>query len=288
MELAVAISAHPKRPDLIIDTLDSILTYATDKILVSVDAVGWDTYRDMPLPAAKLEAFAHGYPKAPYRNVALSLKVLQETWPDANWYCYCDHDVLFGSERFKHNLKMAEEMGVWMLGNDGHIDEVAMPLVQSLVGENLKRSYYLLGCCHFFHRDFINKLLEINFFDRFLTLTSGFDKGFFPFYSGYDLSEHMYPTLARHFGGNIGVFATYDHEGNWHGAHRFFPMRWKPDLDPETENFPEASIMHPIKDLNHPIRVYHREKRKQWKDSQTKAKQSASSSTCPSDTTAGE
>lgn len=277
MELALAISAHPDRPDLIIDTLDSILTFATDKVLCVVDGIGWSRYKDMPLPCAKLEGFQHGRPRAPYRNVALVLSVLIDTWPDAEWYAYCDHDVLFGSERFKHNLRMASDMGVWMLGNDGHIDEQGMPLVQAIIGENLQSSYYLLGCLHFFHRDFMNKLREINFFDRFLTLTSGFEGGFFPFYSGYDLSEHMYPSLCRHFGGNIGVFATYDHNKQWHGAHEYFPMRWQPELDPETENFPEASIMHPLKSLDHPIRVYHREKRKQWKALQKKERQSASS-----------
>ncbi len=118
----------------------------------------------------------------------------------------------------------------------------------------------------------MSKLQEINFFEKFLTLTSGFGNGFFPFYSGYDLSEHMYPTLCRHFGGNIGVFASYD-KNEWHGRGDIFPMRWRPEIDFETENFPEASIFHPLKDLNHPIRVHHREKRKEWKNLQNQEKQ---------------
>jgi hypothetical protein len=277
MELAVAISAHPDRPELIIDTIDSILTYGTEKILMIVDAVGWHRYKDIPLPVSKLEGFRHGAPKAPYRNVALALKVLTETWPDADWYCYCDDDVLFGSERFKHNLKMAEDKDVWMLGNDGHVDEQAMPLIQALIGAPIKSSYYLLGCLHFFHRKFIDKLNEINFFERFLTLTSGFDKGFFPLYSGWDISEHMYPSLCRHFGGNIGVFATWEGETQkWHGAYEYFPLRWKPELDPETENFADASILHPLKTVDHPLRDQFRRKREQWKDLQKKAKQSVS------------
>jgi hypothetical protein len=168
---------------------------------------------------------------------------------------------------------MAEDMDVWMLGNDGHVDEQVMPMIQAMIGENLKSSYYLLGCCQFFHRKFMNKLKDINFFERFLNITSNFSNGQFPFYSGYDLSEHMYPSLCRHFGGNIGVFATWDGvKKEWHGASEFFPMRWRPDIDPEVDPFRDASIIHPLKDFDHPIRQYHREKRKQWKDLQQKEK----------------
>lgn len=274
MELAVAISAHPEKPEVVVDTIDSILVHGTDKILMVVDAVGWDRYKDVPMPCHKLEGFHYGCARAPYRNVALSLSVLTDTWPDCEWYIYCDYDVLFASDRFKKNLIMAEEKDIWMMGNDGHVDVQAMPLIQAMLGEELKNSYYLLGCLHFYHRKFINKLKEINFFERFLTLTSGFGNGFFPFYSGYDLSEHMYPTLCRHFGGNIGVFASYDGvDKKWHGSGEIFPMRWKPEINAETENFLDASIYHPIKAFDHPIRVQHRERRKQWRISQTQTKQ---------------
>jgi hypothetical protein len=274
MEIAFAINTHTRQTDLIIETLDSILTYGSDKILVVVDGASWGHYKDLALPAFKMEGFHHGCPKAPYRNVALALKTVTETWA-VDWYCYCEYDVLFGSDRFKHNLKMAEDMGVWMLGNDGHIDEHPMPMVQALLGEKLKNCYYLLGCCQFFHRNFIEKLNDINFFERFLTLTSGFTDGYFPFYSGYDISEHMYPSLCRHFGGNIGVFATWDSEGKWHGASEYFPVRWKPDINHEKDSYHEASIMHPLKTMDNPIREYHREKRNKWKSSQPKEKQLA-------------
>jgi hypothetical protein len=275
MELAVTINTHAKHTDVLLDSIDAISCYVSDKILVVVDAASWQYYNNVKLPAYKMEGLYHGCPKAPYRNVALALKTVTEMWPDANWYCYCEYDVLFGSDRFKANLKMAEERDVWMLGNDGHIDEQGLPLVQALIKEYLNSSYYLLGCCQFFHRNFINKLAEIDFFNKFLSLTSGFTEGQFPFYSGYDLSEHMYPTLCRHYGGNIGVFATYDHDGNWHGSHKYFPMRWRPDLDPSKDEYEDASIMHPVKDYDNPIREYHREKRKMWKTSQQKEKQSA-------------
>jgi hypothetical protein len=224
------------------------LAYGSDKVIVVVDGMAWDYYKNLSLPVAKVEGFKHGCPKSPYRNVALSLKMVSEEFPAVDWYCYCEYDVLFCSERFKDNLRMAEDKGVWMLGNDGHVDDQAIPLIQAMLGEPLKNSYYLLGCCQFFHKDFIAKLNSINFFDRFLNLTSGFSEGFFPFYSGYDLSEHMYPSLCRHFGGHIGVFATWDGiEKKWHGASEYFPMRWRPEIDPEKDSYQNASIIHPIK-----------------------------------------
>ena len=283
MSIAAVLNVH-SQPDLIIDTLDSIFTFMTEKVVVVVDGAKWDEFKDISLPVGKVEGFYHNIRRAPFRNVALALKTVTEAWPHEDWYCYTEYDVLFTSPRFMHNLKLAEERDVWMLGNDGHVDNVQMPMIESMIGDKFKSYYYLLGCCQFFHRKFIDKLREINFFDRFLNLTNGFTMGSLPGYEGYDLSEHMYPTLCRHFGGNVGVFAHYDETGKWHGAYKVFPCRWKPELDPETENFDEASIMHPLKTYDHPIRAHHRERRKQWKALLQKGKRSESSSTCPSDT----
>jgi hypothetical protein len=263
MQIAAVLNGH--LPDLILDTLDSISLFMTDKVLVIIDAESYWRFESVDLLAHKIEGFRHGANRAPYRNVALGLMTAAEKWPDVDWYCYCEHDVLFGSERFKHNLSMAAEKNIWMLGSDGHVDDVQMPLVESLIGEKLTNGYYLIGCCQFFSRAFIDTLKKINFFERFLTMTNGFSRGYLPGYSGYDISEHMYPTLARHFGGNIGVFATW-YQDEWHGPYQYYPVRWKPELDPDKENFPEASILHPLKKFDNPIREYHRNKRKNlWK-----------------------
>lgn len=261
MDLAVVINTH-NQPDILRDSIDSILFYATKKILVVIDGAFWQDFKNESLNVAKIEGFYHNVPKSPYRNVALGLQKIFETYPESDWYCYCEPDVLFSSSRFKHNLKLAEKNNIWMLGNDGHLDSEALVMVQAMLDQPFKSCYYLLGCCQFFHRNFLIKLNEINFFERFLNITNNFKDGFFPFYNGYDLSEHMYPTLCRHFGGNIGVFAHYDENGNWHGSYEYFPMRWRPELDPEKENFLNASIMHPLKSFDHPIRVLQRERRK--------------------------
>ena len=283
MKIATVINAHSDMR-LIRDTIDSISFHVTKNIILVIDGAYWSKLKDEPIQAGKIEGFYHNVPKSPYRNVALGLKSLYDSFPESDWYCYTEPDVLFGSDRFKYNLRMAEENGIWMLGNDGHVTKEPLLLIQAMLEEPLKSSYYLLGCCMFFNKNFIKKLKEINFFDRFLNMTNSFSEGFFPFYDGYDLSEHLYPTLCRHFGGNVGVFAHYDEDQKWHGAYEYFPIRWRPELDPTTENFPNASIMHPIKSYDHPIRVLHRERRKLWKNLKKKENQSDLSSTYLIDT----
>lgn len=262
MKIITVLNTHGNT-ECVLDTIDSILSFVGNDILVVIDGAVWrDWGESVVLPAVKMEGFKHGCARSPYRNVALGLKTALDIWADFDWLCFCEYDVLFASTRFKHNLQKAEERKVWMLGNDGHIDQNGLPFIEEMLGGKIKDYYYLLGCCQFYHRDFMEQLQRINFFDRFLHLTNNFESGYMPSYGGYDVSETLYPTLCRYFGGNIGVFASYDEMGHWHGAYQYFPMRWIPSLDPETENFPEASLLHPLKEYDHPIRQYHREKRK--------------------------
>ena len=259
MKIATVLNSHS--PDLAADTIESILAYVGKDVLLVVDGCAWSKFEAVDFPVQKVSGFRHGKNKAPYRNVALGLQLAWEQFPDCDWICYCESDVIFASQRFQVNLQMASDQGIWMLGNDGHVDDKTMPLVESLVGGKFRSIYYLLGCCQFFSRKFMQKLTDIKFFDRFLFLTNDFPPGYFPSYSGYDISEHMYPTLCRHFGGAVGVWATWDQE-QWHGAYHYFPMRWKPELDPATDPYQDASILHPLKEMLNPIRVFHKERRK--------------------------
>jgi hypothetical protein len=71
---------------------------------------------------------------------------------------------------------------------------------------------------------------------------------------GYDLSEHMYPSLAHALGGKIRGMSNRHAMGLYDGYFRKYPMRWRPDLTMD-ENFPEASIMHPVKQFDNPIQT---------------------------------
>lgn len=257
MELALLLNTH-ENSSVLEDTIESVKKYVTNDILVIADGCSWNQFNNFN-SANLLCGFKHGCEKSPYRNVALGLKMLEEKWPNADWYVYCEYDVLFASDRFKKNLKIADEMDVWMLGSNGHVDDRPMPLIQSMFKETFKSYYYLLGCCQFFNKKFMKKLVEIDFFDRLLNATNQFTDGYIPGYSGYDISENIYPTICRHFGGNIGVFSTYDEMGKWHGYYRNFPIRWRPEIQDE-DNYPESSILHPVKNMGS-VRKFHKKKR---------------------------
>jgi hypothetical protein len=261
MKVAAILNVH-SNPEVVLDTLDSIQTYLTKDILVVIDGAS-TAFDHTPLPVSSIKGFPHNARKAPYRNVALGLITLHDMYPAADWFCYSEYDCLFTSSLILQNLEYASDNDVWMLGNDGHVDEIEIPIIESIVKQKFNGSYYLLGACQFFNKVFMDRLVEMNFFEKLLMATNAYTDGFFPLFYGHDISEHMYPTIARYLGGKIGVFATYDYvQKQWHGMHEFFPVRWAPDLDPDTENFPQMSIAHPIKDFRSPIRVHHREKRK--------------------------
>lgn len=257
MKIAVILNVH-NDTSLTLDTIDSIKTWVSNDILVVIDGVSWQNWgKNLEVPAFKLEGFKHGCPKSPYRNVTLGLKTAFKQWPKADWYCYCEGDVLFGSDCFKQDLQDA-----WVIGNDLRDGSRKFEFVEKLIGKNIERSKYLLGCCVFYHRNFLAHLTELDFFDKFLTLTNDFQEGFFPNYHGYDLAEHLYPTIAVACGGKAKRFAYWnDITNSWHGNFKKYPMRWQPQLEPDLGLFSAASILHPLKDYNHPLRAFYREKR---------------------------
>lgn len=263
MKIAAVVGLH-KVSRTNADTLDSLSKYVTNEILAVIDGAAAKDFDEHSLPCPRINGFYHNYPKAPYRNVALGLMSAVDYYPDFDWLLYTEYDALFASDRFRRNLELAEEQGIWMLGNDGRVDWQNMSFIEAIIKQQFRSVYYLLGACLFFHRRFIDKLLEIDFFERFLHMTNGFSPGFVPKYEGYDISEHMYPTLARHYGGNVGVFATWDGK-KWHGANRYFPVRWQPELEGDGD-YKEASILHPLKSYEHPVRQYFRMKREESND----------------------
>ena len=263
MEIATLLNTHD--PSTTADTLESIMAFVGSEVIVSIDGAAWNSFKEIKLPAYKLKAFYHNCPKSPYRNVALGLKTLYEKFPTSDWFLYCEHDCLFASANFKKNLLHADRQDVWMLGNDGRQEKNRhkFPLIEAIINEKITTCHYLLGSCMFFCHEFMEKLSELDFFNKLINISGHFTEGYFPSYDGYDLSEHLYPTLATHLGGDIGSFASWNQvTRTWSGSYSKFPMRWQPELDPIKENFKEASILHPIKKIDHPLRIYHREKRR--------------------------
>jgi hypothetical protein len=263
MKISVLLNTHGNIP-LIEDTLDSIKKYMSKDILVIVDGANWDEVKDVNLGVHKVEGFYHHCAKAPYRNIALGLNLLYSTFPKSDWYCYIESDCLVASSHVVEVLERAKSKEMWFLGNDGRVaPSITIPSLETMIGATVfpQAYYYMLGCCQFFSFRFMESLVDREFFKNFLLYTNGFAPGEYPGYNGYDVSEHMYPTLARSLGGKVGVFASWDKENSqWHGNYKKFPMRWLPLLG-EDENYPEATILHPIKKVDHPIRQFYKKRR---------------------------
>lgn len=268
MKVACLVHTHGK-PDVTWDTIDSIRAYMTEDILLLVDGVGWHHFDTQNAPVGLLKGFPHGLPKAPYRNVTLGLLALIQHYPDSDWYAYLEYDALVGSSAFKCDLEDAGSKNIWLVGNDYREREerkVQFPLIEVMLGEKFQEIVYLLGAVLFLNKSFAMKLIESKFLERFLYYTNDFREGYFPGYHGpaaWDITEHLLPTLAKHWGGNVTQFAKWRAESNmWvAGNYRRYPIRWRPDLRMIPEEYLQASIMHPLKSYDHPIREFCRQKR---------------------------
>lgn len=260
MKIATVLNVH-NDPKLVLDTIDSVMTHMTQDVLVVIDGAS-TSFMDVELPTHRVAGFRHGCAKSPYRNVALGWHQVAGLWPDADWYCYLEYDCLVASAGILDTLRLADEQKIWMLGCDGHVDDKRIPLVESMFDGPFTHTYYFLGACQFISKRFMERLQECNFFERFLSLTNMYIDGFMPAYDGYDVSEHLYPTIARHFGGAVGVLSTWDrYKRRWHGNAAMYPIRWRPDIETV---FPEATIYHPLKALGHPVREHYRKLRNDY------------------------
>lgn len=263
MKIAITLNAH-ENTEVVSDCIHAIQKYVTNDIAVIIDGAHWENWgKDADLPAHKIHGFVHNYPKAPYRNLAYGLLETYQLFPDADWYCYSEYDVLFVSDGFKTDLEEAEKENVWCVGNDLRDYCFNLPYFEKIIGKEISEYKYLLGCCVFYHSKLIKKMVQENFFNKFLEATNEFEKGFFPGYEeqyGYDFGETLFPTMAHYYGGKVAQFANWNQDFNhWTGNFKKYPMRWKPALDWE-DNFYENSILHPIK-ADSELRVFHQEKR---------------------------
>lgn len=243
----------------LLDTIEAVNNWVTDKVLVIVDGAAARWGNKIKIPAHKKIGLRHEYHRGPYRNYTLGFSSALEEWPEADWYCKIDYDTLFVSDDFKQDLEVDSD--VWCIGNDYRNMNLTLPFLEKIVGEEISVGSYLLGSCVFCKGDFIRLLGKKDFFNRLLFYTNDFYNGFFPGYEEHSFEEYLYPTLASHYGGKIKELACWKEDFScWKGNFRRYPMRWQPSLGLH-ENFPEASIMHPIKESDHPIRIRRKRER---------------------------
>jgi hypothetical protein len=281
MKIASVVLTH-NNVRLTTDTVQSIETWVGDHVLVVVDEVGWSKFQNAKISKAKVvKGFLHAHNRSPYRNYALGLKTLYETWPDCDWYLYSECDCLFTSNKFQADLAKAASKNAWCVGFDLRQYKFGFPLLEKILAQGpINQSYYLLGCCQFHHHVFVDKLYKLGFFERFLEETKSFEKGYFPDYTRWAFEEELWPTLAAHLGGKVYelccwkggegrkhqdikedphmLYAGSEHD-QWRGHYKVYPVRNAPELAPE-EVRPETSIAHPIKTALDPIRRLQRKK----------------------------
>jgi hypothetical protein len=261
MKSVAIIGAH-ENSLVLKDTIASVEHYLTKEILLVVDGINGSQFEDND---RILKGFPHGRPQAPYRNVCLGLMEAWNKWGDVpDWYCYVEYDCLFGSHEIRNHLGKAKEMDFWILGNDFRKEKNRIPILDHFFKSKLNPCYFL-GCCVFYNSKFIRALAKDNFFERFLYFTNFYDGPIIMVDNNgkkqlvYDISEFLYPTMAVAYGGKISELACWK-EGSWTGNAEFYPMRFRPDLD-EKDSFKNACVMHPLKNIESPLRQYHRNKR---------------------------
>lgn len=244
--IATLLNAHDNT-ELVNNTIFSLRKYVTENVLVIVDGYAWSSWgQGANLAAYKMEGLKHGYYRAPYRNLMLGLLTLHRMWPKAEWYQYVEYDVVFTNDSFK------EDLDGWCVGFDARTESYKLELVERIMKTKFNCSRYLLGCCVFYNGDFIRELAKQCFFDRLLYYTNDFSDGFFPGFTGYDVGEHILPTVAHSMGGKITGLSSFDEKTQeWSGNYRKYPVRFRPEI---TDLYSETSIIHPVKSLYHPSR----------------------------------
>jgi len=278
MKIATILNCHEEN-DLLRDTLDSIRCFLSKDILLVIDGFSKSNFDSIKC-VHKLKGFTHNCAKSPYKNVILGLMNAWKIWEEeADWYCYTEPDCLFAQNNIAQDL---QKRNCWLIGNDlckeninKNFEDNMFPFVENFLKKKLDHTYYLIGCCLFFKKDFIKKLNELNFFEKILYYTNAFNKNNYPKYKGYDISEHLFPTLAWNLGGGLGEFANFRNPKNISGNFSKYKMRfgglhyysYKNKLEysrlndlgiDDFESCKNSYIMHPIKDYNNPIRKYHR------------------------------
>jgi len=267
VKLSIVLHAH-KDAEIVQDTIDSYEKYGTENILVAVDGVSPEWASKISKPhfiGFRNQTYLLGKSHSSYRNFTLGMMKLFKQFPDCDWYCSSEYDVIFGSDAFKKELNTVPKQ-TWCVGFNFKRTKMNLPLFEAITKKPMPIQNYLIGCCMFFKREFIEKMYNENVFHNILNYTNGFDHGSFPGYSeqgGYDFTECLFPTLVGYMGGGIRNLSDWNSKHKlWRGNHVTYPVRW-PELVTIQEG-KEASILHPCKNYDDPIRIYHREKRRAY------------------------
>lgn len=252
MEFACFVATHNNLA-LAEDTLDSFEFWAnTKKAFILVDGAYWALFENAISSFEILKGLRHGFPKSPYRNISFGLMELYKRYPTGvDFYVYIEQDVLFIGDQFKEDLKSFPSMSGFDMRPSDYSHKPAtlnLDVLDEIVGERVENDIYLLGCTLFFHKRIIKKLIDEEILDKIIKVSDQWEAGFFPNFKSYAVEESLFSSLAEHY---------YPHTIKHLKPFSRYACRWTPEIRQE-ELSAGTSIIHPLKNVKDPIRVYYR------------------------------
>jgi len=260
MKIAVFMVAY-NEVQLVLDHIDAIKMWITEDITLVVDAAGWDNFKDFTYPGVNVvQGYYHGHSKSPYKNVTLALKTSRESFPDADWYWYIEPDVLVTSNTYKKELQ--ELSHNWLLGVDyRRLSGCKLTNLTDMIGVEPQNNFHnMLGCSMTFNKCYLEKLEELDFFTKFLEYCEDLGGPRFPNFTAYAFEETLFPSMAIWLGGGVHGLATSQNWGKPSGLHAKYHLRFCGQILPEYLS-PSVCMVHPLKEYDHPIRVFYRQQR---------------------------
>lgn len=248
MKIATVLMAHDY-PLTVKDTLNGIIRNVGDKIILHVDALGWDKFKNEDFYPAHL---SKGVERSIYRNSVLGIQRAFEMYPKADWYCWTEYDCLFISPNFKEDLAVTK---AWCLGIHYRDRPFKAHLLSDMIKRKIKKQFMFIGACMFLHHDFVSELNKIDFFNQFLAVAKNFSHRNFPNKNCIAFEEALWPTLAVAMGGKLKELAVHRKslENGYRGKGKRYIIRFNPVVKLKEIN-EQTSIIHPIKSYDHPIR----------------------------------
>ncbi len=238
-KLAVQVHTHGNAL-VTADTLNRVKKHLTDNTIIICDRVGYKEINSIK-NETKVYGVYHNHPTGPYRNQIIGLDHLYRKYPNCLWYGNIEWDTAVNNDQILKDLGGAEEIGAWTAGFDMREYDADWRVLSSKIKRTVDKTRYYIGCCLFFHRDFIKICLEENFFVEILRAAKVYGP-YWPDYHEWSVDEAILPSIARSYGKPGFEFGSWKEDRN----RDKYAVRFKPDWDALPDGWCAA---HPLKDM---------------------------------------
>lgn len=251
MDLVFIINVHDNS-QTVRDTIDAVKLWGSDDIVLSVDGLAWSKFSEFNYRnVIPLRGVDHGINRSPYKNMTLGLSEAYNKWPDKDWYCYMEYDVLILSDLFKYQLEIAARRGVSCVGFEHGYTAGSNDawLLSKLFDKEINYKHKMIGCFMCFSNACMKFWDQHNFFGNLLTQTASYSGADFPNFTDYAVEEILFPTAAS----LAGPLLTFN--AGCSQSSRYL-VRFMPEVT-QNEITNETTIVHPIKSFTNPIRQHY-------------------------------